>query len=777
MSLRRPGLPQVLLLVAAVGSTGCSMLVANLRQDSIDGRIGERVEKPVPALPAFEAGAARVDLTPIPGIPLGGYSVEGKISRGFWGRLWARAIYLEDEDEFPLVLVSTNLMIMPYGLSNRVTELVQEHLPHVGRENVVLAATETHQSPGNFFSDPMHNAVGSAESGFDEALFDFLAIRITKAIVDAHEARRPARVRLGNPASLQGLVRNRSLEAFMVNPGAANLMQGRPTCPADQYFDSPDECRAVEPRIDVLELVERDDPTQRIALAVFLATHTTILDKETEVFAGDFFEATATLLETDAMQGVGPCPAQEDAFPVVALFNGAQGDVSPNYHRSPRDRARVLQLGRDVAERVCTTLGAPDLTNTEIRFRYQFQSLDHDRFLDEAFPTDALIPYVLTDPDCHYNFELAQPPPSRPWRRRTARDPKPGFPQMGGAEDGYSFFHEIGLLEGDRASKRQRNEAGHGIKKSRLDLGWLSIPIGRVALDFLSPAEEAPVGVYRIGDHALVGLPGEFTTSLGGRVRHLVSLEAGLPPGGRVILIGMANGHTSYVTTPEEYDAQHYEGASSLYGPGIGHIFAQRLACLAKKTLEIPRQREFALTYDHDVGEPRRFSVPNVGGPPYFVDDGLAAIAMDPATGHVRRDYPTFCWIDDVPGLGMGGPACARTLPRVVVKDGDVPVASNEELGIVTVVTDVGLDAAKKLQAEWCAIWLADDADPAKTYTFHVEPVGAGRTVPPHPMSPTGLSQRALARPLSQPPEGGLLCDWFGHGCPATCSAPTPALP
>ena len=66
------------------------------------------------------AGAAKVDLTPIPGIPMGAYSLHGKLARGVWTRLFARAIYLQDATGKPFVLVSCDLLHMPAGLSDRV---------------------------------------------------------------------------------------------------------------------------------------------------------------------------------------------------------------------------------------------------------------------------------------------------------------------------------------------------------------------------------------------------------------------------------------------------------------------------------------------------------------------------------------------------------------------------------------------------------------------------------------------------------------------------------
>ena len=55
-----------------------------------------------------------------------------------------------------------------------------------------------------------------------------------------------------------------------------------------------------------------------------------------------------------------------------------------------------------------------------------------------------------------------------------------------------------------------------------------------------------------------------------------------------VIITGLANTYTSYVTTPEEYSVQRYEGASTIYGPYtlLAYIkeFNKLAAALAKVT-------------------------------------------------------------------------------------------------------------------------------------------------------------------------------------------------
>src|SRR5204862_2472169 len=64
----------------------------------------------------FLAGAAKTELTPAPGFPNAGHGPPAAIARGYWSRLYARAIYLRDSSGTPLVLVSCDLYAVSHGL-------------------------------------------------------------------------------------------------------------------------------------------------------------------------------------------------------------------------------------------------------------------------------------------------------------------------------------------------------------------------------------------------------------------------------------------------------------------------------------------------------------------------------------------------------------------------------------------------------------------------------------------------------------------------------------
>ncbi len=184
---------------------------------------------PAVAAGRFRAGVARVDITPIPGITMAGHSIVGQIARGYWTRLQARAIYLEDAQGSGLALVQCDLWAISAGLSDRVAEILASDPEllgrlggrRLGRERIVLAATHTHHSPGLFSTDLFFAGLSGSERGFDPALFEFLARRIAWAIAEAVEGALPAQLHARRVVVSQAF-RNRSMEPFRANPEAAD---------------------------------------------------------------------------------------------------------------------------------------------------------------------------------------------------------------------------------------------------------------------------------------------------------------------------------------------------------------------------------------------------------------------------------------------------------------------------------------------------------------------------------------------------------------------------
>jgi hypothetical protein len=88
--------------------------------------------------------------------------------------------------------------------------------------------------------------------------------------------------------------------------------------------------------------------------------------------------------------------------------------------------------------------------------------------------------------------------------------------------------------------------------------------------------------VARVGSRLLAGVPAEVTTTAARRMRD--SMLVASRSDSRVadaVIVGLANGFMQYVTTPEEYSAQFYEGGSTIYGPGEADMLGRQLARLS----------------------------------------------------------------------------------------------------------------------------------------------------------------------------------------------------
>ncbi|PSR86146.1 Neutral ceramidase [Actinidia chinensis var. chinensis] len=96
-----------------------------------------------------------------------------------------------------------------------------------------------------------------------------------------------------------------------------------------------------------------------------------------------------------------------------------------------------------------------------------------------------------------------------------------------------------------------------------------------------------PIQILRIGQLVILAVPGEFTTMAGRRLRDAVKTV--LTSGGNgafdsnihVVIAGLTNTYSQYVTTFEEYQVQRYEGASTLYGPHTLSAYIQEFQKLA----------------------------------------------------------------------------------------------------------------------------------------------------------------------------------------------------
>jgi neutral ceramidase len=421
-----------------------------------------------------------------------------------------------------------------------------------------------------------------------------------------------------------------------------------------------------------------------IALAAFVSVHPTSLGNVTEVYSGDFFGVAALEVEHRLSERGQPPP-------VVAIFNGPEGDVSPQWHA--QDRRDTLRLGRLLGEALARVSGHGERVDGPILRRGVQLSL---------------------------SGRCARDDDGR--ERCAAVKPAAGLTTLGGAEDGRPQPYYLGCVEGLTRADGGSND-GHGVKLTEVDGRcripfWLPIPSSRLVTAILPPPSQIPLLVFRFGSLVFATLPGEFTTMLGERIRS--ALRKSGPAARDHVLIGLANEYLSYFTTPEEYDLQHYEGSSMLYGREAGAVVAAELGALAASVDSEASKGSPGRSYRYAVGGAREFGVlASRSAYDRPLAEALRNLLLDLETG-LPLAPPRYCWTESPEHVTVHG-AVPGAMIEVRAGSDFKPLMINgrteDDSGTGFVIA---VDRIDGNGVSYCALWLAPRGFSAAEVRFRI---------------------------------------------------------
>jgi neutral ceramidase len=480
-------------------------------------------------------GAGSADVTGEPwNVGLMGYGMRFQRSTGIHLRQRSRAFVLVDRaTEQRLVYVVADIGMFFRNVREAVLARLDSAL--YGADNVVLTATHTHAGVGGYSCYRLYNMT---QGGFRPHTFNAIVDGVVESIHRAEADLAPGRLRISR-GQLHAASVNRSPQSFARNPD-----QDRAVFP-----------EAIDPTTTLLRL-ERDGAL--VGAINWFATHGTSLTNRNMLISGDNKGYAAYRWErevggVDYLQSNGP--GKRGLVTAFAQTNA--GDMSPNVPdatQGPTDdeyeNARVVGARQfDAAYALAADAGEEVTGGLDTRLRH--------------------VRLTALDIDAQWT------PDGRP--HRTGRAVLGAAFAAGTKEGpGAAFCHEgvdanPVIYAVSRAIYRLRPGVGASQRPKAM-----FIPCGLLGWT----AEVLPVQLVRIGPLVLIAVAQEVTIVAGLRLRRAVADVLGTTID-NVLVQGYANDYAGYLTTPEEYDGQRYEGGHTMFGRWQLPAYLQEVTRLA----------------------------------------------------------------------------------------------------------------------------------------------------------------------------------------------------
>ena len=468
-----------------------------------------------------------------------GYGHSRQRTAGIHLRLRARSFVIDDGTRCVLLVVAE----LPLPMQNVTDEVLARLSRTFGDryrdDNTLITTTHTHSGPGGYCGHLLYNLT---TQGFHPDTFEAIVAGIVESVERAHADLAPADVSLAH-GELHDASANRSPTAFARNP-------------SDDRAVFPN---AIDPQTTLIRIDREGRP---VAALNFFATHGTSMTNDNLLVSGDNKGYAAYHWER-LVEGADYLADDASAF-IAAFAQTNPGDMTPNLDR--RDVGRKTGIGPT----------SDEVENTRLIGQRQYDAAA--ALMGSGTPignrVDSRLVYVdLGDVEVAPEFT----PDGRPHR---TSPPIAAASQLAGTDDGEGF---PGFKQGrnplvDALSARiYRRNARLRDAQAPKGLAMTGRLLNRVR-PFIQT--RVPVQLIRIGRLYLITVPGEPTIVSGLRLRRTVAAIVGAELAD-VLCVGYSNAYIHYVTTPEEYDEQRYEGGSTMFGRWQLPALMQTAAALA----------------------------------------------------------------------------------------------------------------------------------------------------------------------------------------------------
>lgn len=490
-------------------------------------------------------GAGIYDITTsVVGQNFMGYVKETQNSEGIHTRLRSRAFVIYSKtSQKKMAYVSADLALIfgsiKYGVVKRLRKIMQTDEFSVA--NIMISATHTHASASGLSHNNMFNIV----FGFSQKDLDIVIEGIAQSIILANNNLEQGSISY-NKGSLLNTNMNRSKEAYYLNH---------------------DHLKNLEVDKMMQQLNFKNDQGKDIGIINWFPVHGTSMSNNNNLISGDNKGMASQLFE----RKMGSKYDGQKTF-VAAFANSNEGDVSPlpNNWFEADPKLNDFELTKIVGTKQYKK--ALELLKT--------QGEDLGTEFSYAYEYVKLAGYQITN-------------------GKKVCDPAIGFSLFAGAEDGPTpnkGFYE-GMKQNDKFELNVKEDAivyvvqHHLAHKSNIDYDTCHAPKAVLAAlgEKESPGwapQSLPFQIFKIGSTIILGVPGEMTTVAGRRLIKTVKNQFSTYSQLNVIIAGLSNEYSGYVTTYEEYQLQHFEGAATYFGPNTLKAYQQIFTKLSKKLIK-----------------------------------------------------------------------------------------------------------------------------------------------------------------------------------------------
>ncbi|GAB0136142.1 hypothetical protein EsDP_00004454 [Epichloe bromicola] len=510
-------------------------------------------------------GVGKADITgPVVEIGFAGYANLAQKGTGLRQRLHSRAFIVADKSKpddrwvYLVLDAQSGDSAVRYGLLDGLKALGDEYKVY-GHNNIALTGTHCHSGPGAWFNYLLPQITSL---GFDKQSYQALVDGALLSLKRAHENLQEGYLDTGSTRIKDGAI-NRSLYAYLANPESERR----------QYEDETDTTMT-------MLRFKRAKDNKDVGVLTWFAVHgTSMLGNNTHAAADN--KGVAAWLFEEAMRDN---PNAAEGF-VAGFSQASVGDTTPNVlgaycdDGSGKECSLVNSTCADGKSQSCHGRG-PEFRALDLGVkscyeigRRQFVGAQNIHTALDKSGTAVVGSSVKAFHFFHdmrfWNFILPSGKPAQTCPAALGYSFAAGTSDWPGAFDftqgdsGKPNANPIWrVVSGLLRSPSKEQKACQGSKPVLLDVGEMNEPYP------WSP-NIVDMQTLRVGQFVIIVSPSEATTMSGRRWKAAVAREAAtfLKEEPIVVLGGPANSYAHYCVTPEEYEVQRYEGASTLYGP------------------------------------------------------------------------------------------------------------------------------------------------------------------------------------------------------------------